>query len=360
MNRFQIARARSDVYKFLAVLFLVVLVPLGPAAYAQAVEDGDANNMAMDGMSHDEHEMTPEMFDELRGKIPLYQDYTDEQMRATMQMMAPNYEVYVSNKGVNGSLGVLVLAHGAGEVGDRTLAEKIEPLGQIFPMAISFGMTMMQSSHIQSSIDHLVAAGAKKILVMPAMTTTENSQLRQWHYVFGLRDEATYATIPRVKTDVEVIVAPPLEGHPLLGEVVLDYANELSEDPSNESVFLVAHGPTDNDDNEKVLVGLNILAKYILEDGAFSEVKVISLQNDAPKPIRDANIKKLRSWTASANNEGKPVLIVTNLIFARGIQNQIREALEGYEYKFNAKAVSQHPNFAKWIEEAIRKELQGG
>ena len=310
------------------------------------------------GASH-AHEMSQSKYDALREKVPLYRNYTDAEIDLSMLMMGPNYAASVSGPDVSADVGVLVLAHGFGEVGDRVFKEQLESIGSIFPTAIGFGMSMMNSAHIQLAVDDLVAAGAQTIVVIPALSSPWNTQMRQWEYMFGIHDNAGYLETERITTSAGIIFSDTLSDNPLVAEALLDYANELKAEPARTVVIIVSHGPTSEDDNQKTLQMLHSLGDIVREDGRFREVKAISLQNDAPKDVRAANVVKLRNWVASGAEQGDEVVIVTNLLATRSIQNQIREELAGLQYKFNAKGLSQHPNFNKWIEDSVRKRLSG-
>lgn len=305
------------------------------------------------------HDMGSDMYDALRDKIPLYREYTNEQIDLSMLMMGPNYEAYISGEDVEGGVGLLVLAHGFGEVGDRVFRAQLEPMAEVFPTAIGFGMSMTESSHIQTAINDLTAAGARQIVVVPALSSRWNTQMRQWEYMFGIHDNAGYLETDRIRSDVEILYTRTLEDNPLVAEMLLDHAMELMEDPAATVVIIVSHGPTFEADNRETLAMLGRLGDYVQQDGQFAEVRSISLQNDAPAAIRDANVATLREWVESAEGAGRKVVVVTNLLATRSIQSQIRADLAGLDYKFNAKGLTQHPNFQRWIQESVRNALAG-
>ena len=62
--------------------------------------------------SHAHHQMTDEQFAELREKVPLYREFTDEQIMENMGRMGPNFHVYLSDAEMSGNIGVLALGHG--------------------------------------------------------------------------------------------------------------------------------------------------------------------------------------------------------------------------------------------------------
>lgn len=304
------------------------------------------------------HQMSPEMLRELRQNVPLYKDYTDAQINLSMEQMGHEYMWYISPPGLKGDQGVLILLHGFRERGDKVFRDEVQPIGEVFPTALGVGMAMMMSDHIQLGLDDLQAAGAKEIVVVPVVSTENNEMYRQWLWLFGKWDKVQFATMPKVKTDARLYFAPPPGDNPLIAEILLDYAMEISTDPKKEVVIIAAHGPTAADDNEKDLKTLAALARIVQEDGGFASVQGMTLQDDAPVAVREANVQKLRAVVESAMKDGKKVLIVTNLVGARTIQAKLREDLKGLDYNFNAKGIVQHDNFVKWMQEAIRAALE--
>ena len=306
------------------------------------------------------HTVTPEIVEELRGKVIGWEDITEAEVKLSMEMMGSNYEWYISDDDVSGNTGVLILLHGFRDRGDKVFKEQIDPYAQIFPTSLAFGMSMMMSQHIQLGVDDIVAAGAKNIVVVPIVATEHNTMIRQWQYIFGLVDEATYATVPQIKTDANIIFIEPPGDDPFVAEILLDYANQISTDPSKEVVIIVAHGPSETKDNQEQLALMDNLAKIVKEDGGYSEVLSATLQDDAPLVVRDANVAKLRGMIEAAQAEGKEAILVTNLIGAYTIQSKLRKDLKGLDYKFNAKGLVQHETFVEWIGESVRTEIERG
>ncbi len=338
---------------------------------ASQPEGGDHSGHNMDGMNHgtepDEqgrrlfnmkHKLEPEIVEELRAKVPLYANYSDAEIGLSMNNMGPNYAWYLSDEGVEGKQGVLVLLHGFRD-GDPLFKKEVEPFSNLFPMAMAPGMAMMMSDHIQLAIDDLEAAGAEQIAVIPILSTYHNTMMRQWEYIFGSRDEAAFASVKRVTANAEILMSEPPGDDPVVAEMLIDHALELSENPQNEVVIIAAHGPSFADDNEIVLAELASLAKVMLEDSDFSDVMGITLQDDATPEVRKANVARLREMVTLANADGKDVLVVTNLIGTRSIQSKLRKDLKGLDYKFNKKGIAQHPNFVQeWMAEAIRDQFE--
>jgi sirohydrochlorin cobaltochelatase len=308
---------------------------------------------------HDmKHEVSPETRAELQEKVRGWENITAEEVALSMVQMGPNYEWYISEAGVSGKTGVVVLLHGFRERGDQVFKDRLQPYADIFPMALAPGMSMVMSQHIQLAIDDLVAAGVENIVIVPIVSTEHNTMIRQWQYIFGLRDEPAYATVPRIETDARVVFAEPPGDDPFVAEVLLQYAGEFSTNPSDEVVIIVAHGPSEEADNQAQLALMDNLGAIVKEDGRFSAVYSATLQDDAPTEVREANVAKLRGMVESATKSGKNVIIVTNLMGAYTIQSKLRKDLKGLDYKFNSKGLVQHDDFVEWIGETMRLELE--
>jgi sirohydrochlorin cobaltochelatase len=315
----------------------------------------DDKGRRLHGMKHTVSEATLEQLQEnVRG----WENITPEEVALSMVQMGPNYEWYLSDDGISGRTGVLILLHGFRDRGDKVFKEQLQPYADIFPMVMAPGMSMVMSQHIQLGLDDLAAAGAETVVVVPVVSTEHNTMIRQWQYIFGLQDEFAYADVPQVETDAKVVFAAPPGDDPFVAEILLDYALEISTDPENEVVIIVSHGPSEETDNQLQLALMENLAKIVTEDGGFSAVYPATLQDDAPPEVRKANVEKLRGMVTDAQADGKEAIVVTNLIGAYTIQSKLRTDLKGLDYKFNAKGLVEHDSFVEWIGEVVRMELE--
>ena len=335
----------------LATLAVVGFLAMGQSAFAaddsdeHAGHDMSGHDMSGHSTERDEkgrrlhemkHEVSAETLSELREKILGWENITAEEVALSMVQMGPNYEWYISEADTSGATGVLILLHGFRDRGDAVFKDRLQPYAGIFPMALAMGMSMVMSQHIQLGLDDLVAAGATNIVIVPIVSTEYNSMIRQWRYIFGLEDSPAYATVPRVETEARVVFAAPPGDDPFVAEILVDYAGEISTDPDNEVVLIVAHGPSEDGDNQDQLKLMGNLAKIVQEDGGYSAVYAATLQDDAPAEVREANVQKLRGMVESAVAGGKEAIIVTNLMGAYTIQSKLRKDLKGLDYKFNA------------------------
>ena len=361
----------NGVRKILVAL-VIASIPLAGAELTVAAEKARVDHhhshqqtgipvMDVDGRrlnpDHAQHEVDDEMLARLREKIALYRALTDVEVRMNMALMGPNYEWYVSDQSLTGNVGVLILSHGVGENSDRMFTNALAPVAKRWPTAVSFGMAMMMSSQLQSSIDDLVDHGATTIILVPTGVTEHNTLTRQWRYIFQMQDEYSYLDVPLVNTGAQLIMASHLESHPLITEILLDHTAEVSTNPENEVVLIVAHGPEDLEDNELDLAITQVHVDRFKAKTDYHDVKIINIQDDAYPPIRASNVKKLRRWITSAQRTGKEVIVLVCSTASYGFQTHVRQDLRGLDYMFAAKGLSEHPNYLKWIQATIEEQL---
>jgi hypothetical protein len=292
------------------------------------------------------------MFNELRSNIPGLKSLNNKQIMRMMELMGPNYYWTFDKKSPNQETGALLLAHGYGEEGDLDFHNSMTDISSHHITTLSLGMSMMTSKHIECALLDIRQKGAKKIYIVPISSTSHNTLVQQWEYIFGLRNDHAYTKVKSLQTE-DVVFLDPISDHNIAKKIVLDYAQEISTNPKNEIVVIIAHGPVGETDNELELELMENLASYVLEKGNFNAVRPFTLQDDAPKEIRSRNVKQIKEFIKNASLDGKNVLMVSNLMSGKGIQKKINEDFSDLDYKFNSKGFLTHPLFKEWILESI-------
>ena len=332
--------------------------PPAPAAGTAAAPAGN-NSMAgmpgMEGMDHG-HMMTPEQMAELRSKVPLYAASTDEQIMANMGRMPPNFWALISPKDMQGPVGVVALGHGYKLGGNEQFENYAGPIAQTHPTAVAAGMAMDSSAHIQSALDELTSKhGVKTIVVVPMEPGDDTSLVRQWRYIFGLRDDSSYLTPPRVKTDAKIIFTKSPAADPRIGTIMRDYAMEVAgPHPEQDRVVLVSHGPERPENNPAELALLEKHADEIRQSSKFTDIKVLSIEDDAVPEIRATRVAELRAYIKEATDQGREVVIVPLILTKGGFHARLQKDLEGLDYKFANRGLIEHPLFQEWISATVR------
>ena len=301
------------------------------------------------------HDMN-QSFDQLRTSIPSMQRMTNQQIMGMMKMMGPNYYWPVSDQGsVNN--GVLIMAHGYGPGGDQDLFDSAHSVGMIYQTTLSMGMSMMTSSHVICSVNEMIHNDVEKIFVVPVSSTAHNTLVRQWNYIFGLEENYAYAEVEQINNE-KIVMLDPISDDLYAKKIILEYTNEISSDPSNEVLIIIAHGPIDEVDNNIELDLMNNIGDYIKQHTSIKTVMAFTLQDDAPKEIRDRNLDNIKTFMRTSKEEGKRVLMVSNLMSGQGIQRKLAKDFEGYDYTFNSKGLLTHPYYIEWIKESVAKHSE--
>ena len=290
-------------------------------------------------------------YDQLRTKVAPLAGLSNDQINNMMKMMGPNYYWPIPTDN-NSKEALIILAHGFGKQGDYELYNSMKDFGDDYLTSLSLGMSMMTSDHINCSLIDVKNNNVEKIYVVPVSSTPYNTLVRQWRYIFKLEKEPTYADVNQVDTQ-GVIFLETIRDNIYAKKILLEYAKEISSDEENEVVIIIAHGPLDADDNEKELVIMDNIGKYIMDNSEFDTVRSFTLQDDAGKEIRDKNVSMISDFINNANNNGKKVLMVSNLMSGKGIQRSIQKDFDGLDYTFNSKGLLTHPYFKEWIFDSI-------
>ena len=215
---------------------------------------------------------------------------------------------------------------------------------------------MMTSDHIQSAVSALEDSGAETIVVIPTTTADHSTLTRQWDYIFGKRDDSAYLDVPRVETKARVRWTPTPTADPIVAEIMLDYANEMSRDPANEVVVILGHGPQSAEDNAKELEILARHAEYIKSEGGYHDVLFGNVQDDAPEGGAGGQRSDRSGHRAQdAIDGGYRVVAVHTALTYSGIVKRLEKDISDLA-DFNNKGLMMHPRFGDWLDGAISRE----
>lgn len=259
------------------------------------------------------------------------------------------------------STGLLLLAHGAHRhdaatgktvnVWNRNVEAVAKTLNEKIPTVVAFGMA--DPSTIQKAIDELEGRGVDTILAVPVFVSSHSPIIGNFRYILGLQSELAKTTqlkhLDRAHADAAIHFGNAMDDHPLVSEVLLERAQEISAEPARTTVILIAHGPNDEEENRRWLQDLTVHAAFIKRRGGFREVRYITHRNDAPPEIKDRARADLRSVVAAASKDGAAV-VVPVLLSAGGIEHQIKADLHDLDFRL-AQPLLPHSNVQAWIEE---------
>jgi hypothetical protein len=151
---------------------------------------------------------------------------------------------------------------------------------------------------------------------------------------------------------VPIRMTAALNDHPVVADILLARANEISQDAGREVVVLVAHGPMADEENREWLADMKTLADRMSLRATFRRIDYLTVRDDAEDAVRAAATSDLRLLVERARGEGARVLIVPLLLSYGGIEGGIRKRLEGLDYVMARQALMPDDRIATWVIES--------
>ncbi len=259
-----------------------------------------------------------------------------------------------------GTLGVLVMAHGGGAEWDASVQAAVAPLAEQMPVEVAFGMADPMT--LADGIDRLEAAGVERVAVVRMFLSGE-SFWDQTVYLLGISDTppeqfllmdhggghgnhgAAHDGDPEPVAD-GVTVATHVEGimrSPEAADIVAARARALAQDPERESVLVLAHGMGDEGENDRVLEAMEDARSRTAAHG-FAAVRVATLREDWPE-ARARSEREIRAFVQAESEAGRRVIVVPYRLSGFG---PYAEVLDGLEFT-PAEGLLPHPRMADWV-----------
>lgn len=154
---------------------------------------------------------------------------------------------------------------------------------------------------------------------------------------------------PPVQSSVPIRMTSALDHHAVVAEILSDRAAAIAKNPSRDVLILVAHGPNEDAENAKWLADMRSLASQIAARQHYARIECATLRDDADSKVRDAATVELRKKVQEADNQGYHVVVVPLLLSYGGIENGLRERLDGVEHILSPKPLLPDPRIAQWV-----------
>jgi hypothetical protein len=220
---------------------------------------------------------------------------------------------------------------------------------------------MWDRESFQAGIDALAAAGSCEVVIIPFFVSSHSTVIRAQLYQFGLTGENPLPFDPgrvSIPTSVQRIrFRPALDNHRVLSEILRDRARELSFHSAREEVIFVAHGPVDDDDDKKWKADLGEHIQRICQNSPENLpclMHPFTLQDDAPKKVRDQRTQELRGLIGEIERRGNSPLVVPVLLARGGIEGGLLTRLEGLRFRYSGHMLAPDSRLVEWLVEQAR------
>lgn len=255
----------------------------------------------------------------------------------------------------DGDVGVVVVPHGADEEWNEEVRVALRSFESEFPVEYAFSMA--DAGLIQRAVDRLEQRGLTHIVVLRVFSLESSFRPEveymvgrslchdPWpgHVSFRIRSSATLDTLGGVGDDA------------LYAAVLLERVRRISRNPSEETLFLTAHGARKDEDDERWRELLASLGRQIAGSGGlkFRSIEVGTWREDWPEPRRAA-VADLRRRVEEAGRSGR-ALVVEERINGPG---PARRFLEGLTFSLDDDGFAPHPNLGAWARKRVREAIE--
>ncbi|MEQ1628373.1 MAG: hypothetical protein ABL965_13340 [Nitrospira sp.] len=258
------------------------------------------------------------------------------------------------------SLGVVIMPHGSTQPWNDAVESAIQPLRSQYPIEIAYGMG--DPHIIQDAVSRLEQRGVRRI-VFVRMYALNHHMKSLTDYILGLaeyapesdhrgrHDHAAEAP-PQVRTAALFSTFGGYEQNPAIAQVLHKRIAEMSTDPANETVLLIAHGEGTDEGNDQWLAVMNQNIERLRQDphcAKLKDVRALTVREDWPKE-REQAVATARAAIETAGKNGR-VLVIANRLYGSG---PYKAMLKGLTYEMNEKGLVD-PVLTRWLEDGVRR-----
>lgn len=262
--------------------------------------------------------------------------------------------------------GVLVMAHGGGAQWNAAVEAAIGDLESQYPVALAFGMA--DAGSLERAVRQLEAQGVRHVGVVRLFISGE-SWYERTQQILGnqsgapdkARALAEQANLPpmampmgfwEIETDLEFHLSQEgLADAEEMDQVLVSRIAALSENPANEVVVVLAHGPGDDAENQRWINKISERTRQAHQQLALSDVRVFTLREDW-EDKRVAAEQQIRSFMEQASARGQDVIVVPYRVMGFG---PYHEVLAGLDYRADETGLVPHENVDQWLVNQARE-----
>ena len=261
---------------------------------------------------------------------------------------------YVTDIGPN-EIGVVLMPHGSSQPYNDAVEKLIAPLASRYQIELAYGMG--DAAIIQQAVSRLEQRGVKRIVFGRIFGLIDTFKPKT-DYILGLSDEYLEdldedRTPPaQIRSAAMFSTFGGYEEGADIAQILHERIMEISQNPSEETVILLAHGTGSDETNERWLSAIEANIQKLRQDphcAKLKDIKAMTVREDWPK-LREKAVKKVREFIQETNKTGR-VLVISNRLYGPGPYPKM---LAGLDFELNGKGFLS-PAMAHWLERSIQE-----
>ena len=253
-------------------------------------------------------------------------------------------------------IGVVIMPHGATQPYNDAVEKTIEPLRSKYKVEMAYGMG--DAVTIQNAVSNLEHQGVKKIVFI-RMYPTSDQLKKKTDYILGLSakipEQWDGLIPPQIRSSATINTFGGYEEDNLIAGIFLERIKEISKNPSDETIVLLAHGSSDDQAEalrkKKMKNHIDWIQKQF--NPPFKNIKGMALREDWPDK-REKALNEIKNIIEEGNKRGK-VIVISNRLYGSG---PYKHFLKGLDFELNSKGLAPHPNLTSWLEKGIASVIK--
>jgi len=253
-------------------------------------------------------------------------------------------------------IGVVIMPHGATQPYNDAIEKTIAPLKAKYKVEMAYGMG--DAVTIQNAVSNLEKQGVKKI-VFVRMYPTSDQLKEKTDYILGLSSKIPEQwdglIPPQIRSSATINTFGGYEEDNLIAGIFLERIKEISKNPSEETIVLLAHGSSDDQAEvlrkKKMKNHIDWIQKQF--NPPFKNMKGMVLREDWPDK-REKALNEIKNIIDEGNKRGR-VIVISNRLYGSG---PYKHFLKGLDFELNSKGLAPHPNLTSWLEKGIASVIK--
>lgn len=245
--------------------------------------------------------------------------------------------------------GVLVIVHGSSNLEWIAMVDDaVNRVDVDVPIVTSF-LEMVEGRSIQEGIYQLEKRGVTRILAVPLFVSAGSTHIQEIRHLLGLQQKIVLEVdeVP-LKKNAKIELAPSMDDHPLILEIIERRVQELSVIRQEEVLLLVGHGSRIDEFYAIWTAMMERMAEYLQNRMGLKKVICATLlPNNVAEKMKEHSHESL---------------IVVPLFLSEGYftKKVIPSRIEGVNCRYSGKAYLPDPLVSEWIREVIMAGISTG
>ncbi len=253
--------------------------------------------------------------------------------------------------------GFLVIAPDRGFLGNQETKKLVEEFQLHYPASLAFvgnkygSHKTAYTAYIKQALNQLRSLNATSVVAVPLFLSAADPQLH------AVRD-----LLPTHADDLSIEWAPAMAGSYLIGQILLDRVEEISQSTQNERLILVGIGARDEKSEQAIKDDLTPLIQYIQRYKSFQDSEVVIYYHREAEQARGKNKEITTHITEQAAMQGRtlvvPAFIGVKFDHMMAMTNWIQRRFQKLNVVFQPSEIAPHPNLLLWLKKTANQYLE--